>query len=966
MTFAIRCHMPETIKKFSAPSTEERLANLKDTLNLTDPAERRGLGTPSALPRPEMLVGLPQTEAGTLGSALRDVASKVFSPSMPRKLWDAAFTVHGAPCTSDLEDESAPPILLALDLADSRARIRADLPAPESLTIPAPEPGQTDGAFIRTLKKHGIDSELAERLGQWGKGLRTTRKRNWEVLEYFRSGGELALKSGHGPLPAGGSPLMGTVYRLAQLGGTPLAITVFPPVTAARNIPREAPRMRPNNPLQSHRIPMPFGLHGNPSSVTSTADVGGTSSVTDALSLLRLPLDGHPASDNTALAGPDTRPVAQHSADGKQSLSVLAGMSTRDGNVGLVTPGDAKLETRRKRADNHPSQESLKSEADASSVPDLVPSEEEVLAQYLRDKGVAPYAMLRRTVANFYPQEWVRAGKCRDGKAHCTYENTQLELYREETPITVSSIITRKITQTHGLEYAKDIYAPVFEKSLDSYRKMIHDIFNLAWPSYDIDPDSGPMRIVALGQFHQGPTRNSLRQVSSSEGIGYVLQAESGKFFYISTARGHLLLEKIPEEQGPAAFVAEKWQLFFNAHGYRRDLPVQLTLRRTKGTPRQAVEDVVDEYLDLIRPHVYAEKTVKPELESAVKDAKTALPIVGPYFGLKYAIEDGNVVEAVFHGAALFLTVGGTLKSIIPKPFFRFSSAAARSALGKVTSGSVLSTLIGAGRRLTPVKTVLVDGTYQSSKMIWRIRKHRWRTYCIGLARQRTKRGGNTSCLRLLKRNRLLGHHTQNRARLEPSRQGTSRQPHRAQIGSGSISKVYELDSGRVLKVYNHRVDADHSSSYNQAVTSAEAFSRLYGEKSARVNLIPDPIDPTKKIVQLEMKKIDGKSLFSVLKEGDDKLAREIIAHYPDGAETIARELVETLKKGGIVHNDINLGNVIYDSGAKRFHIIDFDSANLYGPGVLDDHQTAGMTRKLIHDFNDFASMAKRKGLLKG
>ncbi|VVE23869.1 hypothetical protein PHO31112_03274 [Pandoraea horticolens] len=172
-------------------------------------------------------------------------------------------------------------------------------------------------------------------------------------------------------------------------------------------------------------------------------------------------------------------------------------------------------------------------------------------------------------------------------------------------------------------------------------------------------------------------------------------------------------------------------------------------------------------------------------------------------------------------------------------------------------------------------------------------------------------------------------------------------------IGSGTIGRVYQVNTDHLIKVYNNpygiKNGALYRSSLDRARNSEEAFTRLYGKGTAKV-AIRDGFYPTQPIVALQMKKIPGESLDSILKSGDRELIEEILQQFRD--KPVAKRLVDRLESKGIVHHDINLGNILYDRGTGQFNLIDFDSAT-FDP--LTNSQSANMLRKLESDFAEFA-----------
>ncbi|SUA91958.1 3-deoxy-D-manno-octulosonic-acid kinase [Pandoraea pulmonicola] len=172
-------------------------------------------------------------------------------------------------------------------------------------------------------------------------------------------------------------------------------------------------------------------------------------------------------------------------------------------------------------------------------------------------------------------------------------------------------------------------------------------------------------------------------------------------------------------------------------------------------------------------------------------------------------------------------------------------------------------------------------------------------------------------------------------------------------VGSGVAGRVYQVNANKLIKVYSNPIGikngALYRSSLDRAKNSVEAFTRLYGKDAAKVT-IKDGLYPTQPLVVLQMKKIPGKSLESILKSGNRELIEEVRQQFRD--RTVAKRLIDRLTSKGIVHHDINLGNILYDRRTGQFNLIDFDSATF---DHLTDSLSADMLRKLEFDFEEFA-----------
>ncbi|CAB3775146.1 serine/threonine protein kinase [Paraburkholderia humisilvae] len=178
-------------------------------------------------------------------------------------------------------------------------------------------------------------------------------------------------------------------------------------------------------------------------------------------------------------------------------------------------------------------------------------------------------------------------------------------------------------------------------------------------------------------------------------------------------------------------------------------------------------------------------------------------------------------------------------------------------------------------------------------------------------------------------------------------------------VGTGVAGKVYQSDGGYLIKVYNNPIGIKNGKIYqsnlDSAKNSAKALKRLYGEDSAKVVLKDGPY-PTQSIVTLQMKRIPGESLETILNGGNPEIIEEVLRQSRDKSTTKA--LIDRLQAKGIVHHDINLGNILYDSKTRQFNLIDFDRAT-FDP--LTSLQSADMLRKLEFDFAEFS---RRSGLL--
>ncbi|MGV3344806.1 dermonecrotic toxin domain-containing protein [Enterobacteriaceae bacterium LUAb1] len=141
-------------------------------------------------------------------------------------------------------------------------------------------------------------------------------------------------------------------------------------------------------------------------------------------------------------------------------------------------------------------------------------------------------------------------------------------------------------------------------------------------------------------------------------------------------------------------------------------------------------------------------------------------------------------------------------------------------------------------------------------------------------------------------------------------------------IGQGSISTVYDTGEGYVVKKYTGKIDSEYKSRLLYAKNNAKGFNKYYGESSGFVSVSPNK-DGTA-TVSARLKKIDGVVLNEISTVSDKSLLTDMLLEMR--AKKLPENLANHLKNKGIMHYDINQGNIIY-SKEKGFSIIDFDSA---------------------------------------
>lgn len=167
-------------------------------------------------------------------------------------------------------------------------------------------------------------------------------------------------------------------------------------------------------------------------------------------------------------------------------------------------------------------------------------------------------------------------------------------------------------------------------------------------------------------------------------------------------------------------------------------------------------------------------------------------------------------------------------------------------------------------------------------------------------------------------------------------------------IGTGSISEVYDLGNGFVSKTYKGKIDKSHKSRLVAANKNAKGFNRYYGDGSATVSIIQHA-DGTAS-ASAKLKKIEGHVLSEIQHQSNKILLKEIGSAI--SISNPSEKLSNILQSRGIVHYDINKGNIIYNKG--KFFIIDFDSANFLPKGeIVSESQTKSMKEKFKHVFDD-------------
>ncbi len=175
-------------------------------------------------------------------------------------------------------------------------------------------------------------------------------------------------------------------------------------------------------------------------------------------------------------------------------------------------------------------------------------------------------------------------------------------------------------------------------------------------------------------------------------------------------------------------------------------------------------------------------------------------------------------------------------------------------------------------------------------------------------------------------------------------------------IGTGSISEVHDMGNGFVNKTYKGRIDERHKSRLVAANNNAKGFNRYYGDGAGKVSITP--FKDGSASVSVKLKKIDGYVLSDVKSSSNYELLKEIETAVK--TSNPSEKLSKSLQNNGIIHYDINKGNVIYNKG--EFYVIDFDSANFLPKGeMVSQSQTNSMREKFKHIFDDILREIDRK-----
>ncbi|KLP60697.1 hypothetical protein ABR39_00775 [Enterobacter genomosp. O] len=194
-------------------------------------------------------------------------------------------------------------------------------------------------------------------------------------------------------------------------------------------------------------------------------------------------------------------------------------------------------------------------------------------------------------------------------------------------------------------------------------------------------------------------------------------------------------------------------------------------------------------------------------------------------------------------------------------------------------------------------------------------------------------------------------------------RRSPSQETNSSVIGVGSIGIVRTFKDGWLIKEFSGYFDMENKTRLHSAINNAKGFNLFYAPGSAFVRI--EGMDGTEaKKVRNIMRAVPGISLNKLTDMPAVMAAVSVIDQ-----ENPAVYLSEKLSRLGITHNDINLGNIMYDEISNEFNLVDFDSAsfstdkegNVKSLTVL---QKESMKKKLDYVFNDFKRKVRQMQML--
>jgi len=164
-------------------------------------------------------------------------------------------------------------------------------------------------------------------------------------------------------------------------------------------------------------------------------------------------------------------------------------------------------------------------------------------------------------------------------------------------------------------------------------------------------------------------------------------------------------------------------------------------------------------------------------------------------------------------------------------------------------------------------------------------------------------------------------------------------------IGEGSTAEVFEdvNDSSALYKNYD-LVGNQYDEVLEMARKESDLFNAFYGDDASVV--IRHGGD-----VYLRMLHVPGTPLSEI-----------DTADIPDNLESLYLQLICELNELGVIHSDLNTGNMLYNKESERLFPIDFrDIYNEYYSATKNDKES--IDRRLQMRTNDFYSLLNRKYL---
>lgn len=164
-------------------------------------------------------------------------------------------------------------------------------------------------------------------------------------------------------------------------------------------------------------------------------------------------------------------------------------------------------------------------------------------------------------------------------------------------------------------------------------------------------------------------------------------------------------------------------------------------------------------------------------------------------------------------------------------------------------------------------------------------------------------------------------------------------------IGEGSTAEVFEdvNDSSALYKKYD-LVGNQYNEILEMARQESDLFNAFYGDEASVVMRHGGD-------VYIRMLRVPGTPLSEIE-----------TADIPDNLESLYLQLICKLNELGVIHYDLNTGNMLYDKESESLFPIDFrDIYTEYYSATKNDKEI--IDRRLQMRTNDFYSLLNRKYL---